>query len=45
MASGVYICINQVENNESISRILDLVQGSGDSADAPYNRRVKPSRG
>jgi len=44
MASGVYLRLNQVENNESRSRILDIVQGSGDSADAPYNRRVKPSR-
>ena len=44
MASGVYLRLNHVENNESRSRILDIVQGLGDSADAPYNRSVKPSR-
>ncbi len=30
-----YIRCNQVENNESKTRIFNVVQGSGDSAHAP----------
>jgi hypothetical protein len=38
MASGVYIRLTKVENNESTAHILELLQGLDDSAEALYNR-------
>jgi len=36
--------LTKVENNEPTVHILELIHRSGASADALYNRRLKPTR-